>query len=114
MDASGRGDRNVKYTYSSGGWRRGAKEIILIELEAGTGRGLKILFCLAQAESDNLYLPTLKDWGSHRKIWILGSLEKWAHISKWHLLFGEGELTAASPGHFVPRCNSYLDADHIL
>ena len=63
VDASGRGDRNVKYTYSSGGWRRGAKEIILIELEAGTGRGLKILFCLAQAKSDNLYLPTLKDWG---------------------------------------------------
>lgn len=62
VDAPGRGDRNVKYTYSSGGWGREAK-IISIELEAGTEqRSEKGMFCLALAGFNNFYLPTLKNW----------------------------------------------------
>lgn len=60
-DAAGRGDRNVKYTYSLGGWGTGV-QIVLIELEAGTEqRSEKGMLCLAQVGPNNVYVPTLKN-----------------------------------------------------
>lgn len=43
------------------------------------------------------------------KIWILGSLKNWAHISKWHPSFGKGELACLS----LHRLILFFSAIHI-
>lgn len=104
----------MKYTYSSGGWGRGAK-IILIELEAGTEqRSEKGMFCLALAGFNNFHLPTLKNWDLTYKSGFQAPLKSGPTFLNGIYPLEKRDLLQLPLAHFVPRCNSYLDAGHIL